>query len=84
MKRTRCLTWGEERNAGTVRINGAIAHFAEVITICRRPTQEGDPRILWELPDSPYRRPSRVCRACFAGYRAAATLPPNHDDGEKP
>jgi hypothetical protein len=72
VKHTRCLTWGETRNPRIVRLPGAVVHFCEIVTICGRPSLPTDPRIEHGLPGPTGRRPLGICRACFAGYRAAA------------
>lgn len=71
VRTTRCLTWGETRNEGTVRGRGFIAHFAEIVTMCGRRPRNGDPPIKHELPEDAYRRQRGICRACFAAYSAA-------------
>lgn len=68
---TRCLTWGEYRNAGAAPIvqdgrRVGIVHFGAFVTICGK--LDDDP----ENPnyyDTSKPRPVGVCRACWKQYR---------------
>lgn len=65
MKRvTRCLTYGEPVNQQTVRMDGAVVHFADYVTLCGRE----DNRPIFVIPPVNERRPRGVCPACFRAW----------------
>ena len=71
-RKTRCLTWGEERRWSTPILNseneicGRVC-FASYVTLCGK--DDENVRDAIEMPESKRKRPIGVCPSCWVKYR---------------